>query len=401
MFRTKRVHNRFRKTILWRRCRNFLAFKLVYGEYLHEKVLSAELKKYRSRRQEKMRMKRKGLSGIVLIAGLAILLQGFMGLKETIAEVTLFQKVRQESFAMLGEIPKSTKPLRIGAVLITLANPYWVSMKEGYEHAALELGAQIDIQAAPQENSITAQLDILENMVVKGYDAIAAHTITAHNLIPGLVKATKRGVIIVTDKRVDLKAAREAGANPIVVGLVDYYNQGRMGGEYIAQQLGKSGGGKVAIIEGLPGAPQSEARRDGARDAFKSVPSISLVSTQPGNWDRLKAYNIATNLLQAHPDLRGIMCANDVMALAAVEAIEAAGKKDKVIVVGIDLISQAKEAILQGRLAGSVAQSGFIIAEVYARAAIAAALGKKIPEGLSVPSALVTKANIHLLQDWR
>lgn len=115
----------------------------------------------------------------------------------------------------------------------------------------------------------------------------------------------------------------------------------------------------------------------------------------------MKAYHVAANLLQAHPDLRGIFCANDVMALAAVEAIEAAGKKDKVIVVGIDLISQAKEAIQQGRLAGSVAQSGFIIAEVYARVAIAAALGKKIPEGLSVPGALVTKANIHLLEDWK
>jgi D-allose transport system substrate-binding protein len=348
-----------------------------------------------------MKMKKNGLSRIVLIAGLAILLQGFMGLKESNAEVSLFQKVRRDSFAKLGEIPKPAKPLRIGVVLVTLSNPYWVSMKEGYENAAREFGIQIDIQAAPQENSITAQLDILENMVVKGYDAITAHTITAHNLIPGLVKAAKRGVIIVTDKRVDLKAAREAGANPIIVGLVDYYEQGKMGGEYIARQLNKEGGGKVAIIEGLPGAPQSDARRNGAQDAFKSVPSISLVSVQPGNWDRMKAYNITTNLLQAHPDLRGIMCANDVMALAAVEAIEAAGKKGKVMVVGIDLIDQAKEAILQGRLAGSVAQSGFVIAEVYARAAIAAALGKKIPEGLSVSGALVTKANIHLLQDWK
>ncbi len=323
------------------------------------------------------------------------------GLGELNAQVSLFQKVRQESFGKLGEIPKPNKPLRIGAVLITLANPYWVSMKEGYENTAREFGVQIDIQAAPQENSITAQLDILENMVVKGYDAIAAHTITAHNLIPGLAKATQRGVIIVTDKRVDLKAAREAGARPIVIGLVDYYGQGKMGGEYIAQQLSKEGGGKVAIIEGLPGAPQSEARRDGARDAFKAMPGISLVSVQPGNWDRMKAYNVATNLLQAHPDLRGIMCANDVMALAAVEAIEAAGKKGKVLVVGIDLISQAREAILQGRLAGSVAQSGFIIAEVYARTAIAAALGKSIPEGLSVPSALVTQANVHLVKDWK
>jgi len=325
----------------------------------------------------------------------------FLSPLKVMSSESIFQKIRMESISKLGEFPKINKPLRIGAVLITLANPYWVSMKEGYENTAREFGVQIDIQAAPQENSIAAQLDILENMVAKGYDAICAHTITSQNLIPGMVKAAKRGIIIVTDKRVDLKAAKEAGANPIVIGLVDYYEQGKMGAEYIVRELKKKGGGKVAIIEGLPGVPQSEARRDGARDVFKADPSINLVSVQPANWDRMKAYNVTTNLLQAHPDLKGIMCANDVMALAAVEAIEAAGKKGQVMIVGIDLISQAKEAIAQGKIAGSVAQSAYIIGEVFARTAIAAVLGKKIPEGLSVPSALATPQNIRLFNDWR
>lgn len=344
------------------------------------------------------RVKRAKKLAFVVLLGLIVVI---LNAQKSWGEPSLFQKVRAESFARLGDIPKPNKPLRIGAVLITLANPYWVSMKEGYENTARELGVQIDIQAAPQENSIAAQLDILENMVAKGYDAICAHTITSQNLIPGLVKATKKGIIIVTDKRVDLKAAKEAGANPIVIGLVDYYEQGKMGAEYMAQQLKKMGGGKVAIIEGLPGAPQSEARREGARDVFKTDPSINLVSIQPANWDRMKAYNVTTNLLQAHPDLKGIMCANDVMALAAVEAIEAAGKRGQVVVVGIDLISQAKEAIAQGRLSGSVAQSAFIIGEMYARTAIAAVMGRKIPEGLSVPSALATKENINRLSDWK
>ena len=107
-------------------------------------------------------------------------------------------------------------------------------------------------------------MNILENMVAKEYDVIAAHTITAHNLIPGLVKAQEKGIIVVTGKRVDLKAAREAGANPIAVGLVDYYAQGKIGAEYIAKELAKNGGGKVAIIEGLPGrSPVQGTKRRG------------------------------------------------------------------------------------------------------------------------------------------
>lgn len=336
----------------------------------------------------------------MMVSGLGILFM-IICLPWCWSEESFFQKIRNESFMKLGDLPKPNRPIRIGSILITLANPYWVSMKEGYENAAKELGVQIDIQAAPQENSLAAQLDILENMVAKGYDAICAHTITSQNLIPGMVKAAKQGIIIVTDKRVDIKAAREAGANPIVIGLVDFYEQGKMGAEFIVKELKKKGGGKVAIIEGLPGAPQSEARRDGARDVFKAESMINLVSIQPGNWDRMKAYNITTNLLQVHPDLKGIMCANDVMALAAVEAIEAAGKKGQVMVVGIDLIPQAREAIVQKRLSGSVAQSAFIIGEVFARTALAAVLGKKIPERLSVPSALATQENIHFFMDWR
>ncbi|MFH1139767.1 MAG: substrate-binding domain-containing protein [Pseudomonadota bacterium] len=316
-------------------------------------------------------------------------------------DLTPWEKARLETFVKLGDIPKPNKPLRIGVVLVTLGNPFWASMEKGYENAAGEFGVTIDVQAAPEENSVTAQLDLFENMVAKDYDALVGHTITAQNLIPGLVAARKKGIPAIVDLRVDIKAAREAGADPIPIGLVDFTAQGRLGAEYIVSQLSKQGGGQTAIIEGLPGAPQSEARRDGAKAVFEAAPDIELVSIQPADWDRTKAYNVMTNLLQAHPKLKGVMCANDVMALAAVEAVEAAGKAGQVMVVGIDLIPDGKEAIAQGRLAASVAFSPFVIGETCARAAIAAAQGLPIPEGLHVVSVLAVKDNIDSLADWK
>lgn len=318
------------------------------------------------------------------------------------AEQSRWQKVRAETFAKLGELPKADKSTRIGAIIITEANPFWVTVKEGYLSAGKELGVQIDVQAAPQENSISAQLNILENMVAKKYNAIAAHSITRHNLIPGLVKANQAGIPTITDSiRVDMKAAKEAGANPIDIAMVDFLAQGKLGGAYIVEQLKKKGGGKVAIIEGLPGAPQSEARRNGAKAMFDAEPSIELVSMQPGNWNRQKAYDITVNLLQAHPDLKAIMCANDVMALAAAAAIEEKGKKGQVMVVGIDFIAQSRDAIQNGGLAASVAQAPFIIGELCARAALKAAAGGKVPKELYIPVVLVTRDNIAEFKDWK
>lgn len=346
-------------------------------------------------------MKAKSIVGFIVISFFVIAMISGHTIRSAQAETTLFEKSRTESFAMLGDMPRPKPGFRLGVVLVTLSNPYYVSMKNGYENVAKDFGITIDIQAAPQEDSTTAQLNILENMVAKRYDAIAVHTITAHNLIPGLVKAEQKGILTVASKRVDLKAAREAGANPIALELVDYYAQGKTGAEYIARKLAQNGGGKVAIIEGLPGAPQSKGRWEGARDGFKSEPSIEIVSIQPGNWDRKKAYDVTAGLLQAHPGLKGIMCANDVMALAALEAIDSAGKTGQVMVGGIDMIGQARDAIAQGRLACSVAFSPFVIGEIVARTAIAASMGKKIPENLRVISVLANKDNIHLLKDWK
>ncbi|HOI93970.1 MAG TPA: substrate-binding domain-containing protein [Syntrophobacter fumaroxidans] len=336
-------------------------------------------------------------AGALAIVGIMILI----GHQRVFAEATYFETFRAETLAKLGEVPRPAKPLKIGAILITLANPFWVTVKEGYENTSKELAVTIDVQAAPQENSIAGQLDLLENMVVKGYDALTVHAITPQNVIPGLAKARAKGIPVVTDKRVDIKAAREAGADPIEIALVDFYGQGRTGGAFLAARVKAGGGGRVAFIEGLPGAPQSEARKNGAIEAFKAEPSVNLVAVQPGNWDRMKAYSVASNLLQAHPDLKGIMCANDVMALAAVEAVEAAGKQGRVAVVGIDLIPQARDAIKAGRLAGSVAQSPFLVGEMCARAAILSALGRPVPLEAYIPIVLVSRENIARMDGWK
>ena len=125
-----------------------------------------------------------------------------------------------------------------------------------------------------------------------------------------------------------------------------------MRGQYLVEQMG--GSGQVVIIEGKAGAVSGEDRRDGAALAFEEASGIELVSVQPADWDRTKAYDVATNLLSKYPDLKGIYCCNDVMAMGALEAVKNANRD--VLVVGTDGNSDAVDSVKAGELTATVAQ---------------------------------------------
>ncbi|MCL5942702.1 MAG: substrate-binding domain-containing protein, partial [Actinobacteria bacterium] len=233
---------------------------------------------------------------------------------------TVFQQAEKQSLATLGEIPTPSKTYKIGYLMITLQNPFWVTLGEGAKAAAAEYGMEISVQSAPTENDVTSQLNTLETMAGQDFDAIIVHTITADNLVPGIVTARKKGVLVVdADGRVNGMAVKAEGVELPQFNMIDFEKKGQLGAEYIIAKVG-SGEGKVAIIEGLAGAPQSDARAAGAKKAFEAA-GFKVVASQPGNWDRTTALNVATNILQANPDLVGFYAANDVMALAASEAV--------------------------------------------------------------------------------
>ncbi|MBC7264845.1 MAG: substrate-binding domain-containing protein, partial [Chloroflexi bacterium] len=110
---------------------------------------------------------------------------------------------------------------------------------------------------------------------------------------------------------------------------------------------------------------------------------------------------IATNIIQAHPDIRGFYCANDDMALAVAEAVAAAGKQGQIIIVGTDFIEDAKQAIKEGRMQASVAFSPYMYGQLGVRMAVMVAEGKPIPEGVHTLNVLVTKDNVAQMEDWK
>jgi D-allose transport system substrate-binding protein len=256
----------------------------------------------------------------------------------------------------VAAIPGAAMAADYAIVLKTLGNPFWANMKQGIENEAKKLGVEVDIVASPSEGDLQAQLQLFEDLLNKPYKGIAFAPISAANLIQPAAKAYKKGMFLVNiDEKVDMASLKQAGGNVEAFITTDNVAVGKKGADFIINQLGAAGG-KVAIIEGKAAAVSGEARKNGATAAFKDAKGIDLVSSQPADWDRLRALDVATNTLQTSPDLKAFYAANDTMALGAMQAVQNSGKAGKVMVVGTDGDPEALDMIKAGRMTATVAQ---------------------------------------------
>lgn len=258
--------------------------------------------------------------------------------------------------ASLISIPTVGMAADYAVVLKTLSNPFWVKLKQGIEDEAKKRGVEVDIVSSPSEGDLQSQLQLFEDLLNKPYKGIAFAPISASNLIQPAAKAYKKGIFLVNiDEKIDMNSLKQAGANVEAFITTDNVAVGKKGATFIINQLGAAGG-DVAIIEGKAGTASGEARKTGASEAFKEAKGVNLVASQPADWDRLRALDVATNTLQTSPALKAIYCANDTMALGAMQAVQNSGKAGKVMVVGTDGDPEALDMIKAGRMTATVAQ---------------------------------------------
>lgn len=293
---------------------------------------------------------------------------------------------------------KELSEIKIGYILKPESNEYWSSMKAGVLEWAAEKGVQVDVQCVDDESNFTGQLEMMENMINMGYDAICAAPLSANNLVSGAVKAAQAGVVVVNvDENIDLEAVIAEGGNMAGHYTTDNIVVGNTGGQFIVDQIGQ---GQVAIISGTDGNVTSNNRVAGATQIFEATDGVELVAVQNGDWDRMVAMDAATNIMTTYPDLKAFYCANDTMALGVYEAVVNAGKADQVIVVGTDAVQGAKESVRDGQMAATVGQDNIGIGIACGELALQCVLdGWKADPAVEqcvtqyIPCFLVTKDN--------
>ncbi len=267
----------------------------------------------------------------------------------------------------------------IGLSVSTLNNPFFVSLKEGAEKAAKEAGAELIVVDAQDDTA--KQISGVEDLIQKKVSAILINPTDSAAIATAVEAANKANIPVITVDR-----AAEGGQ---VVSHIasDNVKGGLMAGEYILEQLG--GKGNIVELQGIAGTSAARDRGKGFHDAVDNKEGVKVVASQPADFDRAKGLSVMENILQGNKDIQAVFAHNDEMALGALQAIEASGKK--ILVVGFDATDDAVKAVNEGKMAATVAQKPAAIGETAVQTALKVTKGEKVESFIPVDLELVTK----------
>jgi ribose transport system substrate-binding protein len=279
---------------------------------------------------------------------------------------------------------------KVALIMKSLANEFFSTMAEGAKrHQAAHAGEyDLLVNGIKNETDLAEQANLVEQMIAQHVSAIVIAPADSKAMVTVLKRARQAGILVVNiDNKLDADVLQQADLNVPFVGP-DNRAGARKVGEALAKQL--KPGDNVAIIEGVPTAFNSQQRRLGFEDAMKAA-GANIVSVQSGRWEMEPANNVAAAMLNEHPDLKAILCANDNMALGAVSAIQAAGKTGRVLVVGFDDISALRPLLDKGQVVATADQHGDRLAVFGIEAALKILKGEAPPADQTTTVDLITK----------
>src|SRR6267154_3627907 len=272
---------------------------------------------------------------------------------------------------------------RIAVFTKNQTNPYFTMLRMGAENAAKQMNARVTQYVPTRPDSIPDQMSQIEDAITKRPDAVLFAPVDFKAMSPGVAKlnAAKIPVVNITDKV-------EKGQIVTFVG-VDDYSVGLATARVLFKKMNGTGG--IIILEGVRGVLTSSERLRGFQKALEEFPNVKLLASQPANYQRLMALQVTENLLQSHPNIAGVLAANDAMALGALEALDGANRK--AFAVGINGTKEAMDAIKAGRLLASGDNNGFIQGCVGTMAAIRALRKLPVPKEVVFPAIVIDASN--------
>ena len=282
--------------------------------------------------------------------------------------------------SMVASMASAAAP-KIGLAVSTLNNPFFVDLRDGALEEAKKAGLSITV--ADAQNDPNRQLSQVENFIEQGVSIILINPCDSTAIVPAIKAANRAKIPVIT---VD----RGADGGEVVCHIAsDNVQGGQMAGEFLAKLIGNKG--KVVELEGIPGTSAARDRGKGFNEVMKKYPNIKIVARQEAGFDRAKGMTVMENILQAQPEIDGIFCHNDEMALGALRAIDAAGRLSAIKIVGFDATDDAVKSVKDGKMVATVAQKPRVMGSMAVETAKQVLDGVKVGAFIPVPLELVVK----------
>ena len=267
----------------------------------------------------------------------------------------------------------------IALVIPTLDNPFFVTLKEGAEKQAKAL--DYDLVVLDSQNDPAKELANVEDISVRGVKILLINPTDSDAVGNAIAVANQKKLPVIT-------LDRAANKGQVIAHIAsDNAAGGEMAGNYIAEKLGK--GAKIIQLEGIAGTSAARERGAGFAKAAQAH-DFKILASQPADFDRSKGLNVMENLLTAQPEVQGVFAQNDEMALGALRAIQAAGKKDLVL-VGFDGTDDGVKAVKGGKMAATIAQQPEKIGEIGVQTADKVLKGEKVEASIPVELKLINQ----------
>jgi ABC-type sugar transport system substrate-binding protein len=297
------------------------------------------------------------------------------------------------NFAIVScAVAESGKRHKIGALTESLANPYFLQAKRGFDYAQRKFGVDIVFGSTLSDDAPAEQLSILQNWLNEGgFDGLIVTPVRGTSLNTALAEAGKRGIPIVNiDELIPAAVAEKSNVKLLARIASNNFEAGKLQGEFLAKLLPEHS--QVAIIAGPEGTMSSDDRVNG----FTSVVvkrGLALVANRPADFNRTKGFYAAARILKYIPDIKAIFAANDEMGLGAVHAVQDANASGRVVILSVDGTPEGIEAVRQGFIAGTVAQYPDAMAFMAVECIVKKLNGEQIQLNINSPIKLITKDN--------
>jgi ribose transport system substrate-binding protein len=274
---------------------------------------------------------------------------------------------------------------RIAVFTKNRTNPAYAAARLGADRTAARLSATTAHYVPDVPDSVPEQIALIDRAIAEKPDAavfVPCHETQVNDAILRFDAANIPLFNIITPTTAGRRVLFAGSNDRALARDIARYLFARMGGH-----------GGIVVMEGTPASATSHLRLAGFRDALAEHPSIEVLRSLQGEYQRTTARDVFLAAADSWPKADAMLCANDAMALGALDAIEQAGSDTRPLIVGVNAIPEAVAAIAAGRMLATASFDAMAMSEIATETAVRHLRGEHVPAEIMLPVQVIDASN--------